>query len=358
MRWLGAKHAPFDGPHPFFATPRLHLSLLLSLSKNHVACCRDWYLIALSVTKLSNLPCSSPKPYRVLPLIQFLRSSTQDLVLFGPEKYRNFWKFPHRHEFSSGSRGQSVSFKSNSIMATTPPPPSPSALRVPAAPRHGPGYDQFSPYPTRYSARIASQRASRSAEKTPPPEIPSSLSKGRSRGSPRKYRRVEEVHGKTLSPPGSSSNPPTDTFSKDSHSLAHNPSTLSGRSNRHSSTSHSQHHTVALPTPAKTPSKKKVSGDFSSTARTLFPHSNMRAKKSTPFSLESFDTSGPSKNIEIYTDSRDRVPKASAFETPFNPIKPVENGGLNDSSSAARSDDSICTSANEGTAGEPSTVVR
>lgn len=260
--------------------------------------------------------------------------------------------------------GQFLFIQSNFIMATTPPPPSPSTLRVPAAPRHGPGYDQFSPYPTRYSARLANQRTSRPAEKTPPPEYPSSPSKGRSRGSPRKYRRVDEqVDGKTLSPPGSSSNLHTDTLLRErhpfngSHSPPRDPSTLSGRSNLDASTIHSQHHTTALPTPAKTPSKKKVSGDLSSTSRTLFPtHSNMRAKKPTPFSLESFDTAEPSNNIQIYTDSRDRVPKPSAFETPFNPVK--KSGGSCDSSSAAHSSESIFTSSNEGTTGEPTTVIR
>lgn len=255
-------------------------------------------------------------------------------------------------------------------MATTPPPPSPSALRVPAAPRHGAGYDQFSPYPTRHSARLASQRTSRPAEKTPPPEYPSSMSKGASRGSPRKYRRVEagQVDGKTLSPPGSTSNPRTDTLSQDRRRFrgglasAGDPSTstLSDHSNLHSSTTHSQHH--SLPTPAKTPSKKKISEDLSSTARTLFPvHSTMRGRKSTPFSLESFDTSEASNDIQIYTDSRDRVPKRSAFETPFNPINPVtsvKRGGSSDSGSAAPSGDSIYTPNNEGNQGEPVTVIR
>lgn len=255
-------------------------------------------------------------------------------------------------------------------MATTPPPPSPSALRVPAAPRHGAGYDQFSPYPTRHSARLASQRASRPVGKTPPPEYQNPLSKDGLPRSPRKYRRVEEedeqVKGKALSPPGSSSNPHTDKLSRDRRrfqdtpSFAHDPFTLSGRSNLHSSTTHSQHHSAALPTPAKTPSKKKVSEDLSSTARTLFPtHSTMRAKKSTPFSLESFDTSEPSNDIQIYTDSRDRVPKPSAFETPFNPaIKPVKTRDSSDFCSAAHSSESIYTSTTERTTSEPSTVIR
>lgn len=114
----------------------------------------------------------------------------------------------------------------------------------------------------------------------------------------------------------------------------------------------------ALPTPAKTPSKKKVSGDFSSTARAIFPtRSTMPAKKSTPFSLESFESPGLNKKgIQIYTDSRDRIPKPSAFQTPFA----ATNVGSSDasSSSGARTDNSAYVSANEGIQGELRTAIR
>jgi hypothetical protein len=73
----------------------------------------------------------------------------------------------------------------------------------------------------------------------------------------------------------------------------------------------------ALPTPAKTPSKKKVD-HFSSASRTLFPTRTMSPKKPAPFSLESFEASASGKKeIQIYTDSRDRIPKASQVATPF-----------------------------------------
>lgn len=75
-----------------------------------------------------------------------------------------------------------------------------------------------------------------------------------------------------------------------------------------------------LPTPAKTPSKRKLSSsDISSASRKLFPaHSSTRPKKSTPLSLESFEAPA-SKEIQIYTDSRDKIPKTvTDMETPFN----------------------------------------
>lgn len=210
-------------------------------------------------------------------------------------------------------------------MATTPPPPSPSSLRVPAAPLHGAGYDRYGPYPTRSSARIASQRAARSMERTPEPVCPGSPSKMRSRGSPRKNPRVDEdligrswkSIGKDVSKSdlsisisrGSSDDsryshhdPETRHASRPSHSLSHPRSTAN----------------QGLPTPAKTPSKRSIQGNFTSTSRTLFPPtSKMSAKKSSPFSLESFEAQFADE-IPIFTDSRDRIPVSNlTSDNPF-----------------------------------------
>lgn len=213
-------------------------------------------------------------------------------------------------------------------MASTPPPPSPSALRVPAAPLHGGGYDQFSPYPTRYSTRLAKKRAARAAEITPPPICPSSPSKARSGASPKKHsvkHQKVRVDGETLSPPSSSSrSKPSTAVSKDSRRFnsthaAYDPFDISASHNVPSSAPPRSRPAMnqALPTPAKTPSKKKVDC-FSSTSRTLFPTDTMSPKKSAPFSLESFEApASGKKDIQIYTDSRDRIPKASQFATPF-----------------------------------------
>ena len=78
-----------------------------------------------------------------------------------------------------------------------------------------------------------------------------------------------------------------------------------------------------LPTP-ETPRKKNVS-DVGSTARTLFSSNNVsgrsrKSKKYTGFSLDSFDDnlSGNQTKIEIYTDSRDRIPELDTSDTnPF-----------------------------------------
>ncbi|KAJ5132763.1 hypothetical protein N7448_006921 [Penicillium atrosanguineum] len=208
-------------------------------------------------------------------------------------------------------------------MASTPPPPSPSALRVPAAPLHGAGYDQYSPYPTRYSTRLAKQRAVRGAETTPPPICPSSPSKARSSVSPKKYRKVQ-LDEETLSTPGASArSKPTATISKEGRrsntQSAYDPFDMSASHHVPSSAPPRSRTAVsqALPTPAKTPSKKKVD-NFSSASRTLFPAHTMSPKKPAPFSLGSFGAPASGKRaIQIYTDSRDRIPKASQVATPF-----------------------------------------
>ncbi|KAJ5736283.1 uncharacterized protein N7483_001408 [Penicillium malachiteum] len=205
-------------------------------------------------------------------------------------------------------------------MATTPPPPSPSALRVPAAPLHGAGYDTFEPYSTRSSARIASQRASRPKETHPPRKFPGLRGDGQSMESPRKYRRVEEraLSPANLSKPSTNQNRGRFTpfvhgslaDSLDADSLTTINETESAQHSSSSSSRVSEFH--PLPTPSKTPSKKKVSSNPSSTARTLFPSSKMSRNPQTPFSLNELDDEvpGPPGRIEIFTDSRDRIPVA------------------------------------------------
>jgi hypothetical protein len=82
-----------------------------------------------------------------------------------------------------------------------------------------------------------------------------------------------------------------------------------------------------LPTPAKTPRKKPVD-NVDSTARVLFPplSGQKKKRKQTGFSLDSF-TEDPSQgeSIQIYTDSRDRIPEVDESEA--NPFynKPSAN---------------------------------
>ncbi|KAJ5338522.1 hypothetical protein N7452_005250 [Penicillium brevicompactum] len=213
-------------------------------------------------------------------------------------------------------------------MASTPPPPSPSAIRVPRAPRHGAKYDDWEPYPTRYSTRLASQRAAKEAQSAPP--LSHSTSSAQS-GRPKR----------TLSPssPG--------TVKPSSKKAAHNHASSSRISPFDSAPSHPRTSAApssrssaerALPTPVKTPSKKQaiISSSGSATPRTLFPqHLHPSAEKwitraPLRFSLTTLRRKGlarkqgplaPAPSISIHTDSRDRIPvnagpKNNPFYTP------------------------------------------
>ncbi|RAH53216.1 hypothetical protein BO85DRAFT_382172 [Aspergillus piperis CBS 112811] len=220
-------------------------------------------------------------------------------------------------------------------MATTPPPP--STLRIPPTPRLGAKYDDYEPYSTRYSARLASQRAARDRESrtTPPPTFPSSKT------TANKYDMDESD---TLSPPGSAQTSPrklksaraTGLFAThslggpsgthDSDPFGAEPSSL-----RHQSRSLRPTMTEGmLPTPAKTPRKKAVA-DVGNTARVLFPpppSARKKTKKHTGFSLDSFceDNAQGGSEIQIYTDSRDRIPEVDESEdNPFYNKPTVSN---------------------------------
>jgi hypothetical protein len=93
-----------------------------------------------------------------------------------------------------------------------------------------------------------------------------------------------------------------------------------------------------LPTPVKTPAKKKVT-NIESASRALFqdptlldnmaapsPRKTRKPKRYNGFSLESFRAEdGSTDNIQIFTDNRDKVPEVDRTEA--NPFadKPTDN---------------------------------
>ncbi|KAL2796901.1 hypothetical protein BJX66DRAFT_335620 [Aspergillus keveii] len=205
-------------------------------------------------------------------------------------------------------------------MATTPPPP--SFLRIPPTPRHGTGYDQYEPYSTRHSARLASQQISAESRTTPPPSFPISQGRGASRSVKHRTAELE-----TLSPPGSpNSCTPRKKLSGRGRVAAQSLDTqdpFKATKPAHPNTSSLFRSTMAegmLPTPAKTPRKKPVD-NVDPTARVLFPplSGQKKKRKQTGFYMDSF-TEDPSQgeSIQIYTDSRDRIPEVDKSEAnPF-----------------------------------------
>ncbi|KAJ5793568.1 hypothetical protein N7457_000167 [Penicillium paradoxum] len=210
-------------------------------------------------------------------------------------------------------------------MASTPPPPSPSALRVPRAPRHGPKHDDYEPYVTRYSTRLASQRASRADKTTPPPSHSSASTRpgtskrtlspsspGTAKPSPKKAARPNRNAASRISP-----------FDMEL--------SLPRTSAHHTSRSSAER---ALPTPAKTPSKKKVISSGTSTSRSLFPSTSTPKRRKMEASKRSTHVphgiyadepegthalhNGKQDSISIHEDSRDRIPIVSkSVDDPF-----------------------------------------
>ncbi|KAL5002313.1 hypothetical protein BDV10DRAFT_157622 [Aspergillus recurvatus] len=201
-------------------------------------------------------------------------------------------------------------------MATTPPPA--SFLRIPPTPRHGNGYDQYEPYSTRHSARLANQRASTESRITPPPSFP--ISQGR--GTSRSTKKQKTAGTESLSPPGSPMSPRKKMSGRGIATQLDDEDTVNTAKPAHSHPSRLSRTTMTegmLPTPAKTPRKKPVD-NAGSTARVLFPQlGQKKKKKQTGFSLDSFsDEPSQGDSIQIYTDSRDRVPEVDeSEENPF-----------------------------------------
>ena len=232
-------------------------------------------------------------------------------------------------------------------MATTPS--STLAVQTPPTPLHGSRYDDFRLTTTRKDTRNPLSRTQRAIE-TPPPNStnfqhtstsqdskkPSTLRSGLHTYSPppsthtsprrKSSRREFTAHKKDISVMDgvgpSEGAPPLDLFHKnDKNPTMQNPS-LNLAANM-------------LPTPAKTPRKKSVNPVAVQTAaRVLFPSRldtvedampnprKRRNKRHVGFSLyssmEDGGDAGSENQIEIYTDSKDKIPELDPSEdNPF-----------------------------------------
>ncbi|KAK2864954.1 hypothetical protein FQN49_004054 [Arthroderma sp. PD_2] len=230
-------------------------------------------------------------------------------------------------------------------MTTTPPPS--SAIRTPPTPRHGPRYDSYEPYSPRRSKRIAGQQHLFSDSPTALDASTSDLLKEHNLRRDQKSHQTGMSDRPVFSPPQSQHNSPKRKSERQmnsrsslspqpksrvrhdtgSSSLPPSYSTMDANSNNNHPAMNGM-----LPTPVKTPRKKKVE-DLGPAARTLFSSNSKsedpeamvpkrsRSKKYTGFSLESFETdpqqAGKSATSQS-TDSRDRVPQVNdSMDNPF-----------------------------------------
>ncbi|KAF2791216.1 hypothetical protein K505DRAFT_249475 [Melanomma pulvis-pyrius CBS 109.77] len=207
--------------------------------------------------------------------------------------------------------------------------PSPSRRRAhtPPAPKHGPMSDSYQPFSPRRSTRVHKQqspRLSRSFRETTPTSV--------------KKRSTPRAANFTLSPPASPNSPNPTSCSPRSTRRTHVEPVPSDSDYDHVAPTPSRRHLSAmdaggmLPTPAKTPRKRVFEQEtLTSTARVLFPSRPATIDEAMPtprkgrksmkdiYTLESFaEHIDEPEKIEIYTDSKERIPTRDDEEnSPF-----------------------------------------
>ncbi|KAH4038703.1 hypothetical protein HBI25_046150 [Parastagonospora nodorum] len=210
--------------------------------------------------------------------------------------------------------------------------PSPRRLRTPPAPHHG-FTDSYEPYSPRRSTRVAAQRdihlhqGSQQSARARRDITPTATYKRKAT--------ARTNNNFTLSPPSSPISSPQlqsprsmrrrqpEASALDSESEATAPSTAHRFPNKQMS---------LLPTPSETPRKRPLVAEASlkKTARVLFPArpanieevmpTPRKSRKKNLFTLESFANAAdePAENIQIFTDSKERVPEQDDEEdNPF-----------------------------------------
>ncbi|OTB03630.1 hypothetical protein M426DRAFT_23570 [Hypoxylon sp. CI-4A] len=206
-----------------------------------------------------------------------------------------------------------------SSIPSTPSPP--GRIHTPNTPKFGYG-DSWEPYSPRKSARISAQR---SAQRTPSPQQPRSRASTRNSSCdyfPSAFTTPQKKQKKRL--------PAMDSVRRASGAINFADGTKSdaaGSSNQKSkATTASRANAAMLPTPAKTPQKQpdeKAKAKVRAVARNLFSDDvdvtpKKKAKKYTGLTLDSFTAEDVEEDIEIFTDSRDRIPeKDQDEENPF-----------------------------------------
>lgn len=211
-----------------------------------------------------------------------------------------------------------------SLEVSTPSPP--SRVHTPSTPKFGYA-DSWEPFSPRKSARISAQRSS---QRTP---------------SPRPTRRIRASTKSTSVDSFNAPTTPQKNRKPTMDSVRRAPSTLVGQgtaanvaesigtaSSQQSSSATlvaSSRSGTTLPTPAKTPLKtpdETSKAKVLSMARSLFSSDDdampitkkRKAKKYTGITLESFTAENDEAPIEIFTDTRDRIPEiGNPADNPF-----------------------------------------
>ena len=234
------------------------------------------------------------------------------------------------------------------MMASTPPLQ--SIIHTPPTPLYGARHDSYQPYATRKSTRHSTQRTQR-ATQTPPPQPSDSESRFLSASISKLGSTVQQVP-ETYSPPSSThTSPQKRRFKNRNLETFRDTSGVkdlilpidSGRLDQFQGSNISlpldqppiQTSANMLPTPAKTPRQKPIPASaIVPTARVLFsnqseifkevnpiPRKRGRNRRNVGFVIDSSigdDGSYSEDNIQIFTDSKEKIPELDPNEdNPF-----------------------------------------
>ncbi|KAF3076355.1 hypothetical protein CFAM422_001417 [Trichoderma lentiforme] len=207
---------------------------------------------------------------------------------------------------------------------STPSPP--SSIRTPPAPRLG-YHDSWEPYSPRKSARISAQRTSARTPSPPPATRPALASP---RTAAKSSAQSTAAMASPVASPRKKRQSAADSVRRVTASLAAEASTASGSKDKSVAGRSAAASSLMLPTPSKTPQKppsSKATAHIQTFARNLFPVAEetelssprkRRSKKYSGMTLESFRAEVAEEDIEIFTDSQDRIPKKD--ESKSNPF--------------------------------------
>ncbi|OPB46974.1 hypothetical protein A0O28_0070980 [Trichoderma guizhouense] len=209
-------------------------------------------------------------------------------------------------------------------MPSTPSPP--SSIRTPPAPRLG-YHDSWEPYSPRKSARISAQRTSARTPSPPPATRPALASP---RTAAKSSAQSTAAMASPVASPRKKRQSAADSVRRVTASLAAEASAASGSKDKSVAGRSAAASSLMLPTPSKTPQKPptaKATAHIQTFARNLFPVAEetelssprkRRSKKYSGMTLESFRAEVAEEDIEIFTDSQDRIPKKD--ESKSNPF--------------------------------------
>ena len=243
-------------------------------------------------------------------------------------------------------------------MATTPPPQ--VRVHTPSTPLHGPRFDPSSAFSPRRSSRVAAQRsrATLSGSLSPSDRFNSAIERHSSTIN-KKTASANLTPGfarsgrQPFSPPLSPNSPFDDILAGANYSRAHKSYSkqihqVGGRKQRvgdelddvdrlglpRETSAHTNFPPNMLPTPKKTPRKRRTQGDANGSGILLAgrslniddampsPRKSKRSKKHLGFTLQSFTTEDEDESMDskipIYTDSKERIPSLDQGEdNPF-----------------------------------------